>query len=180
MSDAFDLPNASNALRELTLLREIQRAASALDIFEGFGIARDGLAPNHNGARAALDQRLRAYETRGDAAEPDQLAVWTGRAQLAEAEASRLRALIDTPHTSDFLEAVKLEAAHQRSRWGEDDASKVDSDWLAIVVHLASKAHFNWMPLDAQGEIEKKLHRVISVGAAAMNWFESVKARGAL
>ncbi|HYE39907.1 MAG TPA: hypothetical protein VEB23_08240, partial [Ramlibacter sp.] len=33
-------------------------------------------------------------------------------------EVRRLRALINTPHTADYFEAVRLEAAHQQERWG--------------------------------------------------------------
>lgn len=64
---AFDLPNARNALRELTLLHEMYRAVIAADLFEGFGDERFQHIPERGAARAALDKSLRAYETRGDA-----------------------------------------------------------------------------------------------------------------
>lgn len=68
---AFDLPNARNALRELTLLREAVRAASVVDTYEDFGEADAGYSPRHNAVRLALHGALRAYETRGDAADSE-------------------------------------------------------------------------------------------------------------
>lgn len=40
--------------------------------------------------------------------------------EKAMAEIKRLNALINTPHTAEFLEAVKLEAVHQRQRWAAE------------------------------------------------------------
>lgn len=82
---------------------------------------------------------------------------------------------INTPEIYDIIEAIKLEAAHQRQRWTWNDANKIDADWLALIVYLGSKAHYN--PSDTAGNrpIEKKLHRIITVAAAAMNWHAAVK-----
>lgn len=61
--------------------------------------------------------------------------------RLLAAEVRRLRTERNTPHTADFLEAVKLEALHQRERWGVDhDAGKTDADWFWLVGYLAGKA----------------------------------------
>jgi hypothetical protein len=38
----------------------------------------------------------------------------------AKREVARLSGLINNPHTVDFLEAVRCEAAHQRERWGAE------------------------------------------------------------
>lgn len=80
------------------------------------------------------------------------------------AEIARLNDLINNPHTDDFLEAVRLEAAHQQERWalGHDD-EKSAADWFWLVGFLAGKAI---RPL----EENKMLHRIITVGAVALNW----------
>jgi hypothetical protein len=84
-----------------------------------------------------------------------------------ERDAARLRvaeleALINNPHTADFLEAVRLEAAHQRERWAAGhDAGKTDSDWFWLIGYLAGKALH---------KPEKQLHHIITTAAACLNW----------
>lgn len=59
----------------------------------------------------------------------------------AKAEADRLTALINNPHTNDFLESVRIEATHQVERWGEaHDRSKSSENWFWLVGYLAGKA----------------------------------------
>lgn len=92
--------------------------------------------------------------------------------QLAH-EVWRQRALLNTPEIFDFTKAVQLEAMHQRERWGtEHDEGKEDTDWFWLIGWLAGKAVNN--PVDAstslESEKEKKLHRIITVAAAAANW----------
>jgi hypothetical protein len=85
-----------------------------------------------------------------------------GLLTLAAAEFRRLDGLINNPHTDDFLEAVKLEAAHQRERWASDhDAGKTDADWFWLVGYLAGKAIH---------KPEKQLHHIITTAAALLNW----------
>lgn len=87
------------------------------------------------------------------------------------AEVSRLRALINTPRTDDFFEAVRIEAAHQIERWGvEHDAGKRSEDWIALVVYLlgkATNAHYD-------GDRDKLLHHVITLAASALNWHRNM------
>jgi hypothetical protein len=79
-----------------------------------------------------------------------------------QAEVDRLRSLINTPHTNDFLNAVRLEAAHQRERWSvEHDAGKTDADWFWLIGYLAGKA---------LNKPEKQLHHIITTAAACLNW----------
>jgi hypothetical protein len=86
------------------------------------------------------------------------------------AERDRLKALINTPEVLDFVTAVTIEAAHQRERWGSDhDAGKTDADWFWLIGYLAGKALHN-----PDGDEEKKLHRIITVAAAACNWHAAV------
>jgi hypothetical protein len=94
------------------------------------------------------------------------------------AENARLSALINNPHMDDFMAAVKLEAAHQRERWGtEKDAAKDDSDWFWLVGYLTGKAlssgvlHMNAREQDEQRKHhEKRLHHIITSAAALLNW----------
>ena len=78
------------------------------------------------------------------------------------AEVRSLRALISTPKTEDFIEAIKIEAAHQIKRSGvEHDGGKTDADWFWLVGYLAGKAIH---------KPEKKLHHIITTAAACLNW----------
>ena len=78
-------------------------------------------------------------------------------------EVARLRGLISTPHTDDFLEAVRIEAAYQRERWGEEhDAHKTPGDWLWTLGYLVNKAVH-----DIRG---KRLHHIVAGGALLLNW----------
>lgn len=82
-------------------------------------------------------------------------------------ERDRLHELINTPHVDDFLEAVRLEAAHQCERFGVDnDAGKAPSDWFWLIGYLAGKA----LAAAIKGDTQKALHHTISSGAALLNW----------
>jgi len=73
-----------------------------------------------------------------------------------------LKAELNTPEVVDFVKAVNLEAAHQRERWGsEHDSSKTDADWFWLVGYLVGKALH---------KPEKRLHHLITAGAALANW----------
>lgn len=87
---------------------------------------------------------------------------WYRKLEAADAEVARLQALINTPQTGDFVEAVKLEAAHQRERWGaEHDEGKEPHDWFWLLGYLAGKA---------LAKPEKRLHHIVSSAAALLNW----------
>ena len=110
---------------------------------------------------AAMSDR-EMYFTEADRKERDQL-----RAELAaaKAELANAQGLLNAPEIIDFIKAVQLEAAHQRSRWGSDhDAGKTDADWFWLLGYLGGKA------LRANDGIEKQLHRIIAISAAACNW----------
>lgn len=97
----------------------------------------------------------------------EQIATLTKERDEARAEVERLRTLIDTPETQDFVRAVQSEVAHQRKRWGSDhDAGKTDADWFWLIGYLAGKALHN-----PGGDEEKQRHRIVTVAAAAANWF---------
>lgn len=84
---------------------------------------------------------------------------------------AELEALINTPTIDDWIEGVRLEAAHQQDRWGsEHDAGKTDPDWFWLVGYLAGKALFARM----QGNLDKAKHHTISTGAALLNWWRHI------
>lgn len=89
---------------------------------------------------------------------------------LARAERDRLRDLISTPHTADFLEAVRIESAHQRERWGDaHDESKGPEAWFWTLAYLAGKA---------LAKPEKRLHHIVSSAALLLNWHRIEVERG--
>tara|TARA_R110002074_G_scaffold21173_4_gene66077 strand:+ start:687 stop:1136 length:450 start_codon:yes stop_codon:yes gene_type:complete len=80
-----------------------------------------------------------------------------------------LEALLNTPEIVDFVSAVTLEAQHQRLRWGADgDAGKSDAEWFWLIGYLAGKALHN--PPNDMVPQDARLHRIITVAAAAANW----------
>ncbi len=82
-------------------------------------------------------------------------------------EIKRLDTLINNPHTQEFIEAVKLEATHQRERWTADhDAGKTPEDWLFLIGYLGTKA----TQAERYGDSAKYLHHIITVAAACLNW----------
>lgn len=81
--------------------------------------------------------------------------------------AHELDALVNSPHTDEFFEAVRTERAHQVERWGTDhDAGKTPADWYWLLGWLAGKAVHSAIT----GNAEKALHHVITTAAACVNW----------
>lgn len=90
------------------------------------------------------------------------------RARVAELEAA-----INTPELHDFAKAVALEAAHQRKRWPSGhDAGKTDADWFWLIGYLSGKALHN--PPNEMAPHDAKLHRIVTIAAAAANWHAAV------
>lgn len=82
-------------------------------------------------------------------------------------ELARLRAILSTPGTEDFVQDLEIEAAHQIDRWGSaHDAGKSDADWFWLIGFLAGKALH-----DVRG---KKAHHIIATAAALLNWHRAV------
>lgn len=108
--------------------------------------------------------------------------------QLRE-ECRRLDWLINHPLTSEFLEGVRLEAAHQANRWGStNDAGKTPLDWFWLVGYLSQKVvvsldrivevnrHFEeggGMALKSRYR-DKALHHTISTAAVLLNWYAHI------
>lgn len=97
----------------------------------------------------------------------------TMRRLINDAEsAHQLHALVNNPHTDEFLRAVNLEASHQRDRWGEaHDRGKSAENWFWLVGYLAGKC----LRAAITGDKFKALHHTISTAAACANWFEAIK-----
>lgn len=91
----------------------------------------------------------------------------------AKAERDRLHALVNSPQTGDFLEAVRAEKAHQIQRWGRaHDRSKSAEHWFWLVGYLAGKA----LRAAVTGDRAKALHHCVSSAAALANWFDAIQA----
>ncbi len=74
-----------------------------------------------------------------------------------------LHKLVWSPHTDDFLKAVRIEEAHQRDRWGDElDREKLPTDWFWLLGWLSGKA--------VHGPPEKRLHHIITTAAVCLNW----------
>jgi hypothetical protein len=83
------------------------------------------------------------------------------------AEGDRLRRLINTPETDDWIAGAALEAAHQIERWGEaHDSGKSAWDWFWLIGYLAQKA----AAAQVAGDVVKARHHTISTAAALLNW----------
>ena len=87
-----------------------------------------------------------------------------------------VRERLETPEMLDFLKAVKIEAEHQRDRWKKTDPEKSHADWYWLIGWLGGKAVMDPHEAgDERSEKDRRLHRIITVAAAAYNWHEWTK-----
>jgi hypothetical protein len=133
----------------------------------------------HEGFEAGFtsrDEDVAKLTAARDAADTE-LRIVRGSCDEAHAEVERLRALINTPRTDDFFDAVRIESAHQVERWGvEHDAGKRAEDWITLYTYLLGKAataHF-------AGDRDKLLHHIITVAAVALNWHRNMTGESTL
>ena len=83
-----------------------------------------------------------------------------------------IRELIERPQIGEFFDVARMEAAHQRARWGEDhDASKSPEDWFWVFGYLAGKS----LAAFKDGNIEKAKHHTISAAAVLAHWNETLE-----
>lgn len=112
-----------------------------------------------------------AIRTSARADVDDQIAAQAAELAELRAEVERLNGLINTPHTDEWFEAVRFEAAHQIERWGADhDAGKEPPDWFWLLGYLGGKA----LRAALDGDIEKAKHHTVSSGAMLLNWFRAM------
>lgn len=91
--------------------------------------------------------------------------------ETAVLELQRQEALLNNPELYDFSEGTKLEALHQRERWGSShDGGKTPFDWFWLIGYLAQKA----AAAHVAGDLDKALHHCISTAAACANWHAAV------
>lgn len=82
--------------------------------------------------------------------------------------------VINTPEVNDFMEGVKLEAAHQTARWGEkDEHMKPPHHYIMVFTKLLGKMSVAIWDRD----IEKFKHHCITMGAVGHNVHRQVHKR---
>lgn len=90
-------------------------------------------------------------------------------------ENERLEALINSPEVNNFLEGVKIEAAHQTEKWGsEDEENKPPHHYILVFSKLLGKlaqAIFD-------GNTEKFKHHLITMAAACHNCHRQISKEG--
>lgn len=93
------------------------------------------------------------------------------RAATEASELEKLRALVNSPHTNDFLHSVRMEVAHQVERWGTvHDRAKEPADWFWLLAYLSGKA----LAAHIAGDVEKAKHHTISSAAMLANWHAAI------
>ncbi|MGH8417985.1 MAG: hypothetical protein ACRER8_11995 [Pseudomonas sp.] len=93
------------------------------------------------------------------------------RLNVADQRVDDLETMLNTPHTAEWFEGVRLEAGHQIGRWGTGhDSGKAPADWFWLIGYLAQKA----MTAQMYGDDEKARHHTISTGAVMLNWFRAI------
>lgn len=84
-----------------------------------------------------------------------------------KARVLELEGRINTPHTDDWFEAVRFEAAHQIERFGATDGDKGPPAWFWLLSYLAGKVLHAWK----EGDHEKMKHHIVSSAACLLNQF---------
>lgn len=86
-------------------------------------------------------------------------------------EGDEVREMVNSPRTDEWFASVRQEAGHQVLRWGSDhDAGKRVEDWVSLFQYLIGKlvkAHWD-------GNRDKLLHHVVTVGAVALNMHKNL------
>lgn len=102
-----------------------------------------------------------------------QLAVEISDELAAQSRAATIKALTSKPEIEDFILGIKLEAHHQRARWGEaHDRGKSAENWYWLIGYLAGKA----LRSSIDGDRDKALHHTISSAAALLQWHDAIRA----
>jgi len=151
------IEDLKNQVREMPLPERLQAARTMIE-----RMSSEGRPPRMSIPVRHCDEDFFIVTTLEDAA-----SLAEENSKLEE-ELTNLRAMIDTPHTGDFLTALPLEAAHQIKRWGTaHDEGKTPFDWFWLVGYLAQKA----AAAAVAGDEEKAKHHAISTAACMLNWF---------
>lgn len=95
--------------------------------------------------------------------------------QLAEDEINRLNSLINNPVLNDFVEAMKIEAAHQLERWGiENEERKPPHHYILVATKLLGKLSIAIWDRD----IDKFKHHCITLAAELQNCHRQIEKEG--
>jgi hypothetical protein len=100
------------------------------------------------------------------------------RADRAEAEVRRLKAILDHPDPRHFVEASVIEAKFQMQLWGTTEGfptafdGQEDHHFVYLIGYLTGK-----VAATPDSDREKKLHRITTIAAAAANWHIVASAR---
>lgn len=86
-----------------------------------------------------------------------------------------LEGLINNPEIENFLEGVRIEAAHQTERWGaEDEAKKSPAYYSLVFGKLLGKQSMAAFDLKA----DKYKHHLVTMAAACFNTHRQVDIKG--
>ncbi len=91
------------------------------------------------------------------------------------AELRRLRSIIDRPDPHDFMAASEIEARFQLDKWGTTDGFPTafdntdDPAFAYLIGYLTGK-----VAATPDDNLDKKLHRVTTIAAAAANWHAAI------
>lgn len=119
----------------------------------------------------AVDKASHEFDVVTQAYE-DEVSSLRAEVRILEDEVQRLTNLINTPHTNDFLEAVRIEIAHQKeSGTAAHDSMKSQADWYWLLGYLGGKALHSALAEN----IEKAKHHTITVAAMCAQWHENLK-----
>ncbi|MDR6381779.1 hypothetical protein [Paraburkholderia caribensis] len=116
-------------------------------------------------ADSAMRRELSAPSRIGD---QTRIANDADSAMAKDAEIARLNAIINTPHSDDFLQGVSIEAEYQRQLHGVDaeDCRYDWPQWFWVVGYLVGKAFAACKARDA----EKAKHHLVTSAALLANW----------
>lgn len=131
----------------------------------------------HYATGSVLSKDRRDPETEGRRREPPACC------RTADEHEEKVRLAIDkhlsTPEILDFIKAIQIEAKYQEEQWKKADPEKTDADWYWLIGWLGGKAVNDPHKVgDLRPTIERKLHRIITVAAAAYNWHAWAKKQG--
>jgi hypothetical protein len=93
-------------------------------------------------------------------------------------EVDRRRSIIDRPDPHDFMVASEIEARFQLDKWGTADGFPTafdntdDPAFVYLIVYLVGK-----VTATDDENLDKKLHRVTTIAAAAANWHAAILKR---
>lgn len=97
-------------------------------------------------------------------------------AEIYKAHQAGVSEALNTAETQHFMKGLAIEIAHQREVWKATDPHRSDADWYWLIGWLGGKALTDpHEEGDARTPLEQKLHRIITVAAAAAHWYRSAK-----